>query len=165
MKTEEFLQLLEAHQGLNLRFDYAPGLSVRHDFHVTEFKNIHITSVDCGGQTNEWKELVIQLWEPPTVGEDTLTTTKVSAILAKVERSLKLFRDVEVKFEYSNSAQQLSPYAVHSASVQGNTLVFTLLSLQAECKGLASGACEVPKKKVALGSLGDTGCAPGSGCC
>ena len=165
MKTEELLQLLEADQGLNLRFDYAPGLSVRRDFHITELKNTHITSVDCGGKVNEWKELVIQLWEPPTPGDDVLTTTKVSAIWAKVEQSLKLFRGVEVKFEYSNKGERLSPYTVHSASVQGNTLVFTLQELQSECKGLASGACEVPKKKVAMNALGSNGCEPGSGCC
>ena len=65
MKTQEFLNLLEKNSSKNLLFEYAPNLLVGANYHITEVKHITVDSVDCGAQTDSWKETIIQLWESP----------------------------------------------------------------------------------------------------
>ena len=65
MKTQELFKLLEQHQDKALLFEYAPNQLVGANYHITEVKHITIDSVDCGSQTDFWKETIIQLWESP----------------------------------------------------------------------------------------------------
>ncbi len=61
MKTDEFLSLLKEHPYKNLRFEYALGKQVGANYHITEIKNVTIDSVDCGGESDFWKETIAAL--------------------------------------------------------------------------------------------------------
>ena len=63
MTSKEFLQTLENHPNLPLYFEYKTGAFARPDYHITEVKNVHFDTVDCGGVQNEWKEVHVQIWE------------------------------------------------------------------------------------------------------
>ena len=65
MKTHEFLTILNEHQDKRLYFEYQPNQLVAPNYHITEIKHVHIDSVDCGAQTDNWTETVVQLWESP----------------------------------------------------------------------------------------------------
>ena len=86
MKTKQFLDLLQQHQNHALLFEYAPNLLVGANYHITEVKHVSVDSVDCGSQTDEWRETIIQLWESPSeLGKtEYMTAYKALAILNKV---------------------------------------------------------------------------------
>ena len=67
-------------------FEYAPNLLVGANYHITEVKHITVDSVDCGAQTDSWKETIIQLWESPNeLGKtEFMSAYKALAILKKV---------------------------------------------------------------------------------
>jgi len=169
MTTEEILIGLKSAHSAILDFQLPNGNLIRRDYHITEFKNTSVKSVDCGGATNEWQELVIQLWEPPTISaEPQMTADKALGIIQKVEQSLPLFKGVEVKFEFGNGSYPMVQHSVSSIDHMKDHLVIGLSVGESECKGLSSGACGVPKEKVAmttLGSNGESACSPGGGCC
>ena len=108
MKTNEFLALLKENSDKSLVFEYAPGLLVGANYHITEVKNITIDSVDCGAGTDFWKETIIQLWESPQeIGKrDYMSAYKALAILNKVDKIKPMEKDVEVKFLVGCSAEE-----------------------------------------------------------
>ncbi len=83
MKTQEFFNVLEENKDKSLLFEYAPNLLVGANYHITEVKHIVVDSVDCGAQTDSWKETIIQLWESPLELRKTeyMSVFKASAIL------------------------------------------------------------------------------------
>jgi hypothetical protein len=62
MNTQSFLNTLEKHKNKELLFQYTPNLLVGTNYHITEVKHVTIDSVDCGAQTDSWKETIVQLW-------------------------------------------------------------------------------------------------------
>lgn len=167
MNARVFFAAMDQSQDLPLEVRLDDGTTVRKDFHLTEFKNNTIESVDCGGARNEWRELVIQLWEPPLVEDHLLTTNTVMGIVNKVQQSLPLFMDAELKVEYSKPDGVLGVYTVADVSTAGGKLLVHLAKEEGQCKGLSSGACQPQKQKVAMADLGQAsnGCTPGGGCC
>ncbi len=65
MNTQTSLNTLNEHKNKDLLFQYAPNLMVGANYHITEVKHITVDSVDCGAQTDAWKETIVQLWESP----------------------------------------------------------------------------------------------------
>src|SRR5210317_1001878 len=103
MKTQDFLILLEKHQDKALLFEYATNQFVGANYHITEVKHVTIDSVDCGSQTDFWKETIIQLWESPKeIGKTKyMSVYKALSILKKVGKMKPYSLGSEVKFEYS----------------------------------------------------------------
>lgn len=162
MKTNEFLSLLDQHPNKELLFEYAPGKLVAANYHITEIKNITVDAVDCGAQTDFWKETIIQLWESPEeVGKrDFMHTDKALQILNRVDAIKPMEKEVEVKFEYSNSDFHTAQLFVHSYAIADEQLVFHLGITPTDCK--AKETCGVP---VEIENMSSNSCAPGSGCC
>ena len=100
MKTSEFLSLLKQHQDKSLLFEYAPEQFVGANYHITEVKNITIDTVDCGANTDFWKETIVQLWESPKEKDKTefMSAYKALGILNKVDRIKPMVQDAEIKF-------------------------------------------------------------------
>ena len=101
MKTQEFFSLLEQQQDKALLFEYTPNLLVGANYHITEVKHISIDAVDCGSQTDNWKETIVQLWESPNeIGKtEYMSVYKALAILKKVGKMKPYALDAEIKFE------------------------------------------------------------------
>ena len=163
MKTKEFLSLLEENPNKQLRFEYAPGKFVGHNYHITEIKNITIDSVDCGAGVDFWKETVIQLWESPDENDtlEYMTSLKALGILNKVDEIKPMEKEVEVKFEYSNERFHTAQLFVNDFSLDTDKLIMKLGVKQTDCK--ARETCGAPVQNV-VQKEGAT-CAPGSGCC
>ncbi|WP_339626850.1 DUF6428 family protein [uncultured Maribacter sp.] len=161
MKTNEFLALLKEHTDKSLVFEYAPGLLVGANYHITEVKNITIDSVDCGAGTDFWKETIIQLWESPEeLGKrDYMLAEKALSILNRVDKIKPMVKDVEVKFEYSNALFHTAQLFVLSYQIKDNNLLFHLGVEKTDCK--AKETCGVPETVEVM----ESSCAPGSGCC
>jgi hypothetical protein len=161
MKTNEFLALLNENLDKSLVFEYAPGLLVGANYHITEVKNITIDSVDCGAGTDFWKETIIQLWESPKeLGKrDYMVVEKALSILNKVDKIKPMEKDVEIKFEYSNALFHTAQLFVLSYQIKDNNLLFHLGVEKTDCK--AKETCGVPENSEVM----ESSCAPSSGCC
>ncbi len=162
MKTKEFLSLLQEHSNKDLIFEYATGKFVAPSYHITEVKNITVDSVDCGAGVDFWKETVIQLWESPKEkGKlEYMSAYKALSILNKVDKIKPMEKDVEVKFEYSNSHFNTAQLFVNGFSTDDKRLLLNLGIEQTDCK--AKETCGVPDESAVKA---ESCCTPESGCC
>lgn len=163
MKTQELFNVLESNKDKTLLFEYAEGVFVGANYHITEVKHVTIDAVDCGAQTDAWKETVIQLWESPDeVGKTTyMTVLKALGILNKVGRIKPYIPNAEVKFEYSNAMFHTAQLFVNDYELRGHNLIFKLAIQPTDCK--AKELCGVPESEPTSATA--SSCAPGSGCC
>ena len=161
MKTQEFLETLQNHQDKSLLFEYAPNQLVAANYHITEVKHITVDSVDCGAQTDSWKETIIQLWESPLeLGKtEFMSTFKALAILKKVGKMKTYVTDAEVKFEYGNATFHTAQLFVNDFEIRGTNLIVKLGITKTDCK--AKELCGVPEEPAENTS----NCSPNSGCC
>ncbi|MBT8305984.1 MAG: hypothetical protein KJN85_03525 [Maribacter sp.] len=162
MRTKEFLSLLQDNPDKSLLFEYKDGHFVDANYHITEVKNITIDAVDCGANTDFWKETIVQLWESPMEKDkrEYMTTNKALDILKKVDRMKPMEREVEIKFEYSNPTFHTSQLFVNAYRIESNKLVMQLGVEQTDCK--AKDTCGVPVEEV---GKKEVCCSPGGGCC
>lgn len=161
MKTNEFLSILKNNPNKSLLFEYKPGAFVGANYHITEVKNVTVDAVDCGANTDFWKETIIQLYEKAEEKDNRtyMSSYKALSILNKVDKIKPMERDVEVKFEYSNANFHTAQLYVNSYQVTGENLVFQLGIAPTDCKAKETCGIEEPAKATA------EACAPGSGCC
>ncbi|TBN01870.1 hypothetical protein EYD45_12635 [Hyunsoonleella flava] len=169
MKTQELLSLLEQHKHKSLLFEYSPEAFVGTNYHITEVKHITVDSIDCGAQTDSWKETIIQLWESPIEKGKAqyMSGLKALGILNKVGKMKPYTMDAEVKFEYSNATFHTAQLFVNDFEIQGNNLIFKLAVEKTDCK--AKTLCGVPDSVVAVAEKAvenlESCCSPSSGCC
>ncbi|MBT8253586.1 MAG: hypothetical protein KJN68_06410, partial [Bacteroidia bacterium] len=125
MKTQTLFNLLQNHPEKNLLFEYRPGKFVGANYHITEVKHIKINSVDCGSQTDNWNETIIQLWESPSEIDKTdfMSVYKALGILKKVGKMAAYDVEAEVKFEYSNPSFHTAQLFVNDYEINGPDLI------------------------------------------
>jgi len=162
MKTNEFLTLLKENSSKSLLFEYKTGHLVGANYHITEVKNITVDAVDCGANTDFWKETVIQLWESPKEKDkrDFMSAYKALSILNKVDGIKPMEKNVEVKFEYSNPNFHTAQLFVNDFTIESNTITLKLGVEKTDCK--AKSTCGVPEVAVVQE---EACCSPSSGCC
>ncbi|MBQ4818932.1 DUF6428 family protein [Aquimarina sp. MMG016] len=161
MNTSDFITLLAEHQGKSLLFEYAPGMLVGTNYHITEVKHITVDAVDCGAGTDSWKETVIQLWESPSeLGKSNyMSAYKALGILKKVGQMKAYEMDAPVKIEYGNAMFHTAQLHVTGFGTKDGQLIIKLAVQPTDCK--AKETCGVPETEMTEA----TSCAPGSGCC
>ncbi|MCD8740837.1 DUF6428 family protein [Mucilaginibacter roseus] len=172
MNWQTFKDQLTAHKGLALQFQYAEGQWVDASYHITEIKQAPITSVDCGGVMNVWTEVVMQLWEPTTEGNnEAMKVEKALAIINVVEKAMPLHPAAKVKIEFGNQRFDTRQLIPKSINIVGNDLIVDLRPDTVQCKAIErGGSCGTPEvepvTKVQMQNLAASSCCtPGSGCC
>ncbi len=162
MKTKEFIELLEAHPGKSVLFEYQQGKLVAPNYHITEIKNVTVDAVDCGRGSDYWKETVIQVWESPDEKESPgyMNAFKALSIINTVDKIKPLERDAIVKFEYGNSQFHTAQLPVHKVEIDQQTLRIKLMADKTDCK--ARSECGISEEKVTTET---SCCEPSSGCC
>ena len=165
MKTQELFNVLEQNKDKSLLFEYAPNKIVGANYHITEVKHVNIDSVDCGSQTDAWKETVIQLWESPNeIGKtEYMSVYKAMAILKKVGTMKPYVLDSEVKIEYSNVAFNTAQLYVNDFEIQENDLIIKLAIEKTDCK--AKSTCGVTEEKELVSANDEPCCSPDGNCC
>lgn len=129
-----FIPQLNATAAKPLRFTVGGQKLVPNDFHVTEIKKVSVESVDCGGGTSRWQELVIQLWSPR--GDDTpqpMTVEKFSKIMAKAD-ALSLLDGEHVRFEYGAVGMPAIQYTLGGLRTADDALEVELVAPHVACK-------------------------------
>lgn len=142
----------------NVTFLRPDGEPVPAHFHVTEVGLITKRFIDCGGTIREESVVNFQLWTADDF-DHRLSTEKLKAIIELSEKKLGLDEDFEVEVEY-----QMDTIGRFGLEFNGES--FLLEVIQTDC--LAKDKCGIippvlPVIKV--GSVSQSNCAPGSGCC
>lgn len=162
MKTKDFLSLLQENPNRSLLFEYKEGHQLGANYHITEVKNITVDAVDCGANTDFWKETIIQLWESPLEKDKTafMTAYKALSILNRVDLMKPMEKDVEVKFEYSNPNFHTAQLFVNDFDLEENKLIMKLGVEKTDCK--AKTTCDVPVNNLVQEAVC---CTSSGGCC
>lgn len=151
MTTASFFELLETHSEKELWFEYSAETFVPKAYHITEVKNVHIESVDCGGRPDAYDQTIVQLWiNDGEVAERAMSCQKANKIFKMVDHAKPIKRDTPIFFEWGYGDLRTSVYEVEQVNVVGNRLEVQLFVPPTVCK---------PALEVA------STCSPSSGCC
>jgi len=158
MKVKEFISILEENKSMALLFEYSENKFADTNYHLTEVKNVTFETVDCGANTNNWKETHIQIWESPSeVGKEYyLTVDKALAILKRVDSIKPLWLETEVKIEFGNAGFHTSILSIENTISESDKFIVKLFTAETGCK--APDICGVPEVE-------ENACCSGSGCC
>ena len=158
MITQEFMAALRKTPDNALIFENEAGDTVRAGYHLTEIKAAHFDTVDCGGQTNQWPETIVQLWVPAGAADDDeyMTAGKFLHIFDKVTAMIPLRLESEIRVEYGDENFFPSLYHVESIANERGTTRVRLTPPATTCKGRDRRLAEV-----------ETGacCQPAAACC
>jgi hypothetical protein len=114
MRTDDFLAELRAAPDNPLLFVDQDGKPIHAGYHLTELKAASFQTVDCGGQLNNWRETIVQLWVPPEPDNGYMTTAKFLRIFDKVRGMIPLDLNAEIRVEYGDENFFPSTYHVRS---------------------------------------------------
>ena len=137
MNTKEFMSALVKGKKHPLKFQLPGGRVVPVGYHLTEVKNNHVESVDCGGVANQWNETVIQLWVPVKLDpKHRMSAEKALKILIKADEIRPSDPDAICLFEVDNENGTATIYTPRQVKQTTATLTIILASRQTECKAL-----------------------------
>lgn len=115
MQTKTFLDLLKNNPGKELIFEYRADQTIPKAYHITEVKNVHIDSVDCGGRASEYFQTIVQLWvSGQETAEKHMLTEKALKIFNIVEGIKPIRKDSPVFFEWGHGPLATSLYEVEN---------------------------------------------------
>jgi hypothetical protein len=135
MLTKEFIDLLNSNNGKELIFEYEKGQTVPAAYHITEVKNVHFESVDCGGFAHEEYQTIVQLWvSEKEKKERSMEAQKALKIMNLVDGVKPLRQDTEIFFEYGRGDLRTSNYSVEKADVQEDKVVLKMYVEPTACK-------------------------------
>ena len=174
-----FIERLSGFSDKELIF-LAEGEGIRADYHVTEVKLAHIRGLDCGKQTAEWNETLIQLLDgPKTPSENAsfMNAGKFMKIALAGKSKLPSEDDGELYFEFAPDNKAMRKLSVQLVEEREGQLFVELGPVAALCKPAlrsktpasdAQPGCCAPAPKDAKIRDGGACCAPvseGAACC
>jgi hypothetical protein len=141
MKTNEFIAALRAAPENRLLFIDRGGNPIHAGYHLTELKAASFQTVDCGGQLNNWRETVVQLWVPPGADEDYMRAAKFLQIFDKVRGMISLDLAAEIRVEYGDENFFPSTYHVRSVMHDQHATRVLLVPPATTCKARDRRSC------------------------
>jgi hypothetical protein len=157
MKTNEFISALRTATNNQLIFVDLEGRAVHRGYHLTELKAASFETVDCGGQTNRWRETMVQLWVPPGTDDDYMTVAKFLKIFEKVRGMIPLDVDAEIRVEYGDESFFPSTYGVRSVTRDRDTTRVLLQPPEPTCKAR--------DRRIEVQKITDSCCVPARPSC
>jgi len=154
MTLGDFRTLLDHLDELN--FVEASGQRVPAHFHITEVGQLDRFFIDCGGTVRKSSKVNFQMYIDTDV-DHRLAVDKLKGIVDASTQQLGLNAALELQVEYQG--RSIESYGLNYAAG-----AFFLDPLQTDC--LAKDKCGIPEKPEKMKvALGQSACAPGSGCC
>ena len=128
------LGALAPHDDKALVFEYA-GREVQAGYHVTEVKAGSFVTLDCGGNPDAWQETILQVEDIPAAeGTRFMTVGKFRAILAQVDKKLRLDADARLTLEVSRPDEAMQVYDVAGIDLEADRAIVHLGERPAICK-------------------------------
>ncbi|ODT11285.1 MAG: hypothetical protein ABS35_41590 [Kaistia sp. SCN 65-12] len=143
-----------------LRIEYAGRIS-RLGYHVTEVKAAALVTLDCGGNPDQWREVILQVEDAELAdGASPMTAAKLTAILEKVASRVELDADARLTFEVGFSGEPMQVFDVGALEVLAGQATLRLTGRSAVCK---------PRHRAEMKAETSKCCGPvskhGSACC
>ena len=162
MDTQTFLSSLKQRPDKPLVFDYGQE-QVKPGYHVTEVMNVTFETVDCGGQTNFWRETIIQLQGPGRHDRaELMDASKFLAIYDRVSAAISVHTEAEVRIEYGDAETPALHYHVDSVCETEGKLVVSLTPPGVTCKAKDRLVNTLPLAEPAL-NVAEGCCTPSGG--
>ena len=127
-----------------------PNQTVPKAYHITEVKNVHIESVDCGGRSAEEYQTIVQLWVSGTEQANKhMLTDKALKIFDTVERIKPIRQNTPIFFEWGYNDLATSVYTVNEVVETDGSISIKMTVPPTVCKpkyelellGQESGGC------------------------
>jgi len=136
MTTANFLELLAKYPQKELVFEYEPNQFIPAAYHITEIKNVHFESVDCGGKAHEAFQTIVQLWISPKdfLKKKCMATEKALKIFNIVDGVKPLRKETEIFFEYGYKDLRTSNYSVEEVLENDKQLIIRLFVEKTACR-------------------------------
>lgn len=135
MQTKDFLEILRDHRDKTLLFEYEAGQFIDDAYHITEVKNVHIESMDCGGRPDEYYQTIIQLWWNGTEQKErAMTAGKALKILEIVEQKRPMRYETPIFFEWGHGDLRTSNYVPNEVEITDDSVVLKLFVPPTVCK-------------------------------
>lgn len=156
--VDHFLKILQHAPEKELVFEYEADTFVPKAYHITEVKNVHIESVDCGGRPDAYDQTIVQLWVRDGEHADRhMTAAKALKIFDIVDAKTPMKKETPMFFEWGHgTALRTSVYAVEEIVETESQLVLQLF--------VPATVCKPAVEELALATA-EGGCSPGGGCC
>ena len=134
--TEQFLRILRgAKPELQIIFQLGGTTLVEAGYHVTEFKAVTYSTMDCGGVADSWNETVIQLWNPGDEPErEHMRVKKFLAIYDRVSEKVPVSNKSEERFEYGDADRPATSYHVERLESREARILVHLRAPVVTCK-------------------------------
>ena len=135
MTTQTFLELLANNPQKELVFEYEANQFIP-VYHITEVKNVHFESIDCGGNAHEEYQTITQLWISPKdfLLKKCMTAEKALKIFNIVDGVKPMKRETEIFFEYGYQDLRTSVYSVEAIEEADNQLLIKMFVPKTACK-------------------------------
>jgi len=128
------LALLDGHEEKSLVIEYA-GRVIQPGYHVTEVKAGSFVTLDCGGNPDAWQETVLQVEDIPSEeGRTFMTAGKFRAIMAQVDRKVRLNHDARLTFEVGQPGEAMRIFDVAGIAMGAEEIKLSLGERAAICK-------------------------------
>ncbi len=105
-------------------------------YHITEVKNVHVNSIDCGGMADQWNETQIQLWVPTQESDRQIDTDKALGILEKVNAIQPTNPEADCFFEAENESGAAAMYTPSGIETKLGELIIRLKNRKTQCKAI-----------------------------
>ncbi len=142
---------LAGHGAKQLVFSYA-GRTIQPGYHITEVKAGTFATLDCGGNPDEWHEVILQLEDlPAKEGSAAMSVAKFQAILARCEAKLQLAGAARLTIEIGRPGEAMMVHDIGDVKVTEEVVHVELVPRSAICKPRhrvaadAASACCNPK--------------------
>lgn len=136
---KNFSESLQEASHLSLKFTLRGRPFVPSDFHVTEVKKVTTEAMDCGGKSDSWQELVIQLWSPKGEKDATPMTARKFLDIVEVTGYQALLDTLPLRFEYGDARLPAVQYHLHQIIQTDTHLEIELKPPAVACKPRAAG--------------------------
>lgn len=153
-RLDEFIDQLQAQpQGATAIFTTPDG-EIGRGYHLTEIKRAAIEALDCGGRTDRWTEVVLQLLDGDVGRPMTVGTLK--GILERGRHTLEGLDGARLQVEFAHANQGLSRHTIAGIASDPGQTTIALQPERAACKPIA---------EVLAGAGAERCCTPSSGGC
>jgi hypothetical protein len=148
--ARSFLEAMEHADSSKLVFMLNGHPLVAPGYHVTEVKALSYHTMDCGGKADQWRETLVQLWNPEEQEEDEfMSARKFLNIYRRVASHIPVDEDAEIRFEYGNLHRPAVNYHVSGLEEQQDKLLVHLRNPTVTCNARdrsiqAEGTCFSP---------------------
>lgn len=129
------LRTLEPHGDKALMLEFEDGRRVQSGFHVTEVKAGSFVTLDCGGNPDAWKEVVLQVEDIPAAPDrPPMPVRKFQSIIGKVANALPVDFDARLTIEVSRPGEPMAVHDVAGVNLTPDRAVIHLAARAAICK-------------------------------